>query len=365
MPDFDLSFFELSQMNTSNWGAVHSPNGGSWNLGTDTILIYPWATIDTVSVTDDDGSFDDDDSSQSLTDGFLWFGAGTNIQNEYMLTLEDSLGNQYELAAVTVNNDNVTVYGFAFVGDTPPTGENLTIVAVQDSAIMSYSPACFTPGAQVRTERGEVPVEQLREGEMVWTLDHGAQPLRMVACRHLDFPAGPHPHKPILIPAGTIGRGGRLVVSPQHRLLLRCDRRGEVLVPAKSMLALRGVRVMRGKQAIQYLHLVFDRHEIIMVDSVLTESLHSGPMALRGLPLAAQQRFRRIFGPPGANTAARPILTVRDGCALAARYARKTLPTPIPSLDHIAQKWEPFLSSMDVRSQQVRAHRANSNVHGP
>lgn len=333
MPDYDLRFFDLYQMNTSNWGAVHSPDGGSWNVGTDTIYLYPSAIIDTISVTDDDGGFDDDDASQSLTNYFFPYFAGTNIQNEYLLTVEDSLGNQYEFAAVTANHDNVTVQGFAFVGNTPPTGENLLIVGVQDSASMSYSPACFTPGAMVRTERGEVPVEHLRESEMVWTLDHGAQPLRMVAGRHLRFSAGPHPHKPILIPAGTIGGGGRLVVSPQHRLLLRCDRRGEVLVPAKSLLALRGVRVMQGKRAVQYLHLAFERHEIIMVDGVLTESLHAGPMALRGLAPAAQQRLRRIIGPPGASPTARPMLTVRDGRALAARHASRRLPTPVPALD--------------------------------
>ncbi|MCZ4259051.1 Hint domain-containing protein [Sulfitobacter sp. G21635-S1] len=333
MPDYDLNFFDLSQMHTSNWGAVHSPDGGSWNVGTDTIYLYPWAIIDTVSVTDDDGSFADDDFTQSLTYDYFPFWAGTNVQNEYMLTVEDALGNQYELAAVTADHNNFFVEWFAFVGAAPPTGENLLIVGVQDSASMSYSPACFTPGAMVRTERGEVPVEHLRESEMVWTLDHGAQPLRMVAGRHLRFSAGPHPHKPILIPAGTIGSGGRLVVSPQHRLLLRCDRRGEVLVPAKSLLALRGVRVMQGKRAVQYLHLAFERHEIIMVDGVLTESLHAGPMALRGLAPAAQQRLRRIIGAPGASAPARPMLTVRDGRALAARHAGRGLPTPVPVLN--------------------------------
>jgi hypothetical protein len=70
-----------------------------------------------------------------------------------------------------------------------------------------------------------------------------------------------------------------------------------------------------------------------MVDGVLTESLHAGPMALRGLAPAAQHRLRRIIGSPGASPPARPMLTVRDGRALAARHADRGLPTPVPVLD--------------------------------
>ena len=52
---------------------------------------------------------------------------------------------------------------------------------------------CFTPGALIETEDGQVPVEDIRPGDMVMTIDNGLQPVRWVGQR-VESLAGDPPH---------------------------------------------------------------------------------------------------------------------------------------------------------------------------
>jgi hypothetical protein len=78
-------------------------------------------------------------------------------------------------------------------------------------------------------------------------------------------------------------------VSPQHRILVSGWQSAlhwgadEVLVPARALVD--GVRVaVDGAAAeVTYYHLVFDRHEIVESEGLLSESYLPGPLTLRGL----------------------------------------------------------------------------------
>ncbi|MDT9702188.1 Hint domain-containing protein, partial [Streptomyces sp. P17] len=82
-----------------------------------------------------------------------------------------------------------------------------------------------------------------------------------------------NPHlRPVRIRAGALGAGvpaRDLVVSPQHRVLLRSGiaRRmfgaSEVLVAAKQLLALDGVELASDLDSVTYVHFLFDRHQIV------------------------------------------------------------------------------------------------------
>ena len=138
---------------------------------------------------------------------------------------------------------------------------------------------CFVAGTLIRTPDGEVPVESLRPGDLVLTLDDGPQPLRWIGQRTVaalgDF-------APIRIRAGTFGPHRTLLLSPQHRVLGRDGLAEllfgevEVLVAAKDLVNDRSVTVRTGG-TVEYVHLLFDRHQVVFSEGLATESYLPGP----------------------------------------------------------------------------------------
>ncbi len=138
---------------------------------------------------------------------------------------------------------------------------------------------CFVAGTNIRTLNGEVPVEDLKAGDMIMTLDNGAQPLRWIGQRTVP---GKGNLAPIRIRAGTFGSHGTLMVSPQHRVLVQ-DVRAEmffgeeqVLVAAKDLINDRSVRQVQQEQ-VTYVHLLFDEHQVVWSQGLATESFLPGP----------------------------------------------------------------------------------------
>lgn len=137
---------------------------------------------------------------------------------------------------------------------------------------------CFVAGSQIRTPYGEVPVEELQPGDLVETHDDGPQPIRWIGARMVraegDF-------APIHIRGGTFGTHRDLLVSPQHGVLVRDSLaellfgEGEVLVAAKDLLNDRSVTRRPGGE-VTYVHLMFDRHQVIFSEGLETESFLPG-----------------------------------------------------------------------------------------
>ena len=107
----------------------------------------------------------------------------------------------------------------------------------RNAELFAMGVPCFAAGTLIRTERGEVRVEALVPGNRVVTADNGLQPVRWVGVRRLD--AGvldQHPAlRPVRIRRGVLGAGlpvADLVVSPQHRVLVRSANSAEVAGPA-------------------------------------------------------------------------------------------------------------------------------------
>ncbi|MGR3713819.1 MAG: Hint domain-containing protein [Shimia sp.] len=168
------------------------------------------------------------------------------------------------------------------------------------------APPCFTPGTRIRMKRGEKRVEEIVVGDEVMTLDRGPQTVRWVG--HVQVPAETlqaHPRfRPILIRKGAFGvmmPERDMMVSPQHRILLGGWRaelicgEPQVLAAAMHLLDGDGVRVADATRAVTYIHLQFDRHEILLSDGVPSESLNPGEVAMSTLPHASQQELRTLF----------------------------------------------------------------------
>ena len=194
---------------------------------------------------------------------------------------------------------------------------------------------CFARGMRVDTPDGPRPVETLRPGDLVATLDAGPQPVVWSRLNRQRFGAGREDELPVLIRAGALGPGRPaldLIVSPQHRVLaggygqLEGAFDSPCLVPAKALTGLPRVRRMRGKQAIDWVHFAFDRHHVVWCHGALSESLFLGPMAVRGLAPTDIAVLNGLFGRVLRNGAlngppARRLLSVGDARRLLQRQS--------------------------------------------
>lgn len=187
-------------------------------------------------------------------------------------------------------------------------------------------PACYATGTLIGTSDGPRAVEALQPGDWIDTLGSHPQRIRWIwqGDQALDSIDGGK--TPVLIKAGSLGRGRPLrdlIVSPQHRMLAGAPGQMEqifdceVLVPAKALTGLRGVRHMRGKRAVRWHHFACDGHFAVQAEGCWSESLLLGPVIVGGLNRHQRNAVGRLFparsgrdwlnGPP-----ARPCLTVRQ-----------------------------------------------------
>lgn len=177
-------------------------------------------------------------------------------------------------------------------------GNTLTFVDIQpvrlSASNFAYSagPVCLLAGTPIRTERGDIPIEELRPDDILWTKDRGWQALRLVVHESLVFRSRDDPAKPIVIPQGALGAGlprQDLIVSPQHRVLQVLEKTGEeVLVPAIKLAGQNGIRQMRGRKRAQYLNVVLEDHSIIQAAGCWVES-----MLVTGRSMSRQSKAAR------------------------------------------------------------------------
>lgn len=191
---------------------------------------------------------------------------------------------------------------------------------LRDGTVVTFSNMenliiCFTAGTLILTGQGPRPVEDLRPGDLVVTRDNGLQPLRWTGRRSVT---GRGDFAPVRFAAGAVGNARDLRVSAQHRMLLQSSAAAlyfdtpEVLLSAKHMI--NGESISRAPcDSVTYLHLLFDRHEIIFAESAATESFHPGAMGLSALSEASREDLFRCFpglrSDPGAyGQTSRPCL---------------------------------------------------------
>lgn len=169
------------------------------------------------------------------------------------------------------------------------------------------SVVCFAEGTSITTPRAERPVADLRVGDEVLTLDHGSQTILWINSQRLEAAKlAAHPNlRPIRIKAGALGPqtpNQDLIVSPQHRLLLRSKiairifEAQEVLVPAKMLLPLDGVEIASDLTCVTYYHFTCATHELVIAAGALAETLHLGPQTVHGLTPDALAELKAIFG---------------------------------------------------------------------
>ncbi|GGD45938.1 Hint domain-containing protein [Sinisalibacter lacisalsi] len=161
---------------------------------------------------------------------------------------------------------------------------------------------CFTPGTLIRTGRGAVPVETIREGDRVQTKDNGLQEVlwkgerRISGARLYAMPE----LRPIRLRAGALGVDrpqDDLVVSPSHRMLVKGAKAralfnaDEVLVRASDLIDDRLVLRDLTFACVTYVHLLLPRHEVVFANGLETESFHPAGAALDSVEAHSRARL--------------------------------------------------------------------------
>jgi Ca2+-binding RTX toxin-like protein len=190
---------------------------------------------------------------------------------------------------------------------------------------------CFTPGTMILTDRGEVAVEDLTPGDMVMTRDIGLQPLRWIGRQQITrarLRADPD-LQPVRISLGALGAEGpkrTMLVSPQHRVLVTGARaellfgEAEVLVPAKHLIGQAEVTRALPEDGVTYIHILFDRHEIVQSDGIWSESFQPAGQTLSAMEVEVRDEILKIFPDlatdTGAYDCARPSLKAHEARVL-------------------------------------------------
>jgi Hint domain/Bacterial Ig domain len=202
---------------------------------------------------------------------------------------------------VVVNADG-TVTLVADTDDKP--GETSFSYQVSDDAgntdtglVQGSVVPCFVAGTCIATPTGLRPVEALRPGDMVLTLDRGPQTVRWAGSVVVQ---GMGETAPVVIPAGAFGPHDAVWLSPQHRVCLggwaaeMVTGATQVLARARHLVAA-GIADCRQIGAVSYVHVMFDRHEIIAANGLWCESYRPGPASLAAHSEAVRAELFALF----------------------------------------------------------------------
>lgn len=166
-------------------------------------------------------------------------------------------------------------------------------------------PPCFTRGTLIDTPHGPRPVEELRAGDEVLTVDMGVQRILWAGSKRIDLTgaASDARLRPIRVTAGSIAPGvpeRDLLVSPMHRILIDGPEaqlffgQSEVLAAAKHLV--NGDTIYVDPQdEVEYIHLLFARHQILTSEGLVSESFYPGGVGLSAFDIAAREEVLSLF----------------------------------------------------------------------
>jgi hypothetical protein len=256
---------------------------------------------------------DDDAGNHQITEGRGLVANGTFVESEsyHFLRAIDEATGQPTGPVITINvfsqnGQTSNIWGMASDTELEPGVRYVKTGGSNngDSLYEDFVP-CFTLGAMVSTIKGLVRVEDLRVGDRVMTRDNGLQELHWIGRKDLSATqlGDDTRYRPIRIRQGALGDGlpvHDVMVSPNHRMLITGPQLSvnfgeeEMLIAAKHLVGLPGIE-MTAAQNVSYLHLLCDRHEVLMVGGVWTESFQPGDYTMNGLATAQAEEVFALF----------------------------------------------------------------------
>ena len=180
---------------------------------------------------------------------------------------------------------------------------------------MAGTRTCFVTGVRLTTVAGDIPVESLREGDLVVTLvgqERVPQPIVWIGRRNLDLPANSTPHDgaPIRIRRHALADGvpcRDVLLSHDHRVFV-----GGKLIPAR--LLVNGMTILpeSNLDSVHYFHVELERHAVLLaeglpVESFLDEAGDRSFFSNANGPAALQPTVGTVVRPDAAVLACAPL----------------------------------------------------------
>lgn len=353
MPTQTIFALGASQISVSGGGqlsGITQGDGSHLDGLTITLNANAWEPI---LIDDNDATFDDNDGNQRLEgaqtfDGIA-YSDNRGVEAEYRLLVQAPDGTQFTLFGFNINQGGGgasfgSIEGLAFlstggVNQFPPIGVPLTVVSSTEGpsnvAYDSYAtPPCFTPGTLIQTPQGQVDVADLAIGDEVMTLDHGRQKIRWIGRVNLtsdDMRRDPR-CRPVTIFKDAFGPGKparQMQVSPQHRIFLDGWRAqlhfglDELLVAATKLRNDLTVCRDNSLRPVTYIHLLFDRHEVVWSDGLPSESYYPSAGDHTAMAQELATLFPGQFGPAARFVVARPCVTDKSAVTLSDQSSRR------------------------------------------
>jgi hypothetical protein len=309
----------------------------------------------------DGGSGDDSLSGGAGADYFKGTGFGDGATDsvtdfdgtEDVLDLSQFFETLADVIAATTQNMDGSISIDLSLGTRPAAAAGGTVqvfeTTITELSEINVNVICFVAGTLVKTAEGQKVIERLKSGDLVWTLDDGFQPLRWIGQRKLsDVELKSRPNLwPISIEVGALGANRpeiRLLVSPQHRILLtgaiayRMFKSSGVLLAAKHLQQIKGVNCVKSPQSVCYVHIAFDKHEIIEANGCLSESLFLGKEALKNFTEEILEEILTLFpmllDEHWKPRPAKPIITGRSAHQFLWRHQKHN--KPLQQRSHLA-----------------------------
>ncbi|MGH1331122.1 MAG: Hint domain-containing protein [Paracoccaceae bacterium] len=334
-------------------------NDGEFDLGDTVDIGGVTYTINQIQEPSNAGSFGlGDGSTESFNSGselnldvvFLTVSNGGDVR--HFIIPNDSYGDMNVQSITTGNLNDVLA-------------SDAKVISTGDNQI---SVVCFTRGTLIEVAgKQQVPIEELSQGDWVMTADHGMKEIKWLGMSEINAQTlAENPQlRPIRIRANALGGGTPkrdLYVSPQHRILAhskiaqRMFGELEVLVAAKHLTKLKGIRVAGEVESACYYHILLGEHEILFANGAACESLYVGRQALKSARRKARREIIKVF-PEIAELgndlpSSRMLISGRHGRKLAARHSKNGQGL-IPPARPKAPYRQPWANSTSQTPQQA------------
>ena len=216
--------------------------------------------------------------SIALDTGADWFVAG-NTSGLAGTISGFAAGDTIEITGITATGSNyaggvltLTEASGSAILDLPGNFTTNQFVVTNVAGGAEVSLACFRSGTRIRTERGEVVVEQLLIGDRVDALLGGVPaPIVWIGHRIVDCRNHPDPKQvwPVLIRAGAFGLGlpcRDLFLSPDHAVFV-----DDVLIPVKHLINGKTIDQV-SMDEVTYYHVELPQHDVLLAEGLPAES---------------------------------------------------------------------------------------------
>ncbi len=263
------------------------------------------ASPDILNMSDDDLALENEGggSSQLLTSTLTIDGAVVGTIGNIVVNLGQSAisnattGDVGQLVVIQI--DGVAVGYGSTIPLNPGDSISMTAWAGTPDSIDydQLEPSCFLRGTRIKTKSGYVAIQHLKIDDHVWTKDNGFQKIRWIGAQTVS---GMGRFAPICFKGSAIENRADLIVSPLHRMLID-DWRSDVIFGQKKVLAhardmVNGTTIIGAPTPwVQYFHLMFDQHQIIDSEGMLSESFNPNCADLDGFNSKTRNELLAIF----------------------------------------------------------------------